>query len=242
MFSVVSCLYMRDPMWPLPRMHWILLYMSPPYPSSLCTGFWSLFVQGPALKLPYRALAPDPVQGPSSVQIGPSASDIWWPRLETCSNLFTWRPHCTGPPLPLVMHWWLPTEARMYPTGMLSCHCLQWSCGKVIFSQVCVKNSVHRGVSASVHAGIHPPGRHPLGRHPPVDTPWTDTPQADTPWVDTPVGTHPTGMHSCISFVYLFLVYYTSLSWHIHANHKEKNLIEENLTEVWLYDKSSGSE
>ena len=36
---------------------------------------------------------------------------------------------------------------------------LQRSWAKVIFSQACVKNSVHRGgVSASVHAGIHPPG------------------------------------------------------------------------------------
>ena len=51
------------------------------------------------------------------------------------------------------------------------------SCGKVVFSQVCVKNYVHRGVSASVHAGIHTPspgqtpplGRHPrLGRQPPT--------------------------------------------------------------------------
>ena len=31
------------------------------------------------------------------------------------------------------------------------------SCGKVVFSQVCVKNSVHKGMSASVHAGIHTP-------------------------------------------------------------------------------------
>ena len=34
----------------------------------------------------------------------PPASDIWWPSLETCSNLFTW-----GPPLPPVLtsggHW-----------------------------------------------------------------------------------------------------------------------------------------
>ena len=31
--------------------------------------------------------------------------------------------------------------------------------GKVIFSEACVKNYVHRGGSASVHAGIpHPPG------------------------------------------------------------------------------------
>ena len=42
-----------------------------------------------------------------------------------------------------------------------------------------VSQSVHRGVPASMHAGIHPPlGRHTLsGRHPP----WADTPQAATP-------------------------------------------------------------
>ena len=36
------------------------------------------------------------------------------------------------------------------------------NCGKVMFSQAFVKNSVHRG------EGVHPPGRHPppLGRHP----------------------------------------------------------------------------
>ena len=40
---------------------------------------------------------------------------------------------------------------------------------KVIFSQACVKNCVHRGgrVSASVHAGIHPPGADPPGSRPP---------------------------------------------------------------------------
>ena len=45
-------------------------------------------------------------------------------------------------------------------------------CGKVIFSQACVKNSVHRngGVSASVHAGIHTP-----------PTPRQTPPEADTP-------------------------------------------------------------
>ena len=31
-----------------------------------------------------------------------------------------------------------------------------------VFTPVC--HSVHRGVSAPVHAGIHPPGRHPPGR------------------------------------------------------------------------------
>ena len=42
------------------------------------------------------------------------------------------------------------------------------SCGKVMFSQVCVKNSVHRGVFANACWDTHPY----LGRHPPqVDTP-----------------------------------------------------------------------
>ena len=50
-------------------------------------------------------------------------------------------------------------------------------------------------MSASVHAGIHPPadppsGRPPLVRHPP--------PQQTATAAD---GTHPTGMHSCINLV-----------------------------------------
>ena len=51
------------------------------------------------------------------------------------------------------------------------------SCGKIMFSQVCVKNSVHKG------RGIHPPSRHtsPLGRH----TPQADIPRANTPRIDT---------------------------------------------------------
>ena len=65
------------------------------------------------------------------------------------------------------------------------------SWGKVMFSQACVKNSVHRGV---VYTS-------PLGRHPPwTDLPWVDTPQADTAlWADTspgqalPLGRHPPG-------------------------------------------------
>ena len=68
------------------------------------------------------------------------------------------------------------------------------SWGKVIFSETCVKNSVHRGVSASFHAGIHPPGtrgRHPprtRGRHPPAQCMLGDT-----------GGTHPTGRHTCLN-------------------------------------------
>ena len=61
------------------------------------------------------------------------------------------------------------------------------SCGKVKFSQACVKNSVHR------RGGVHPPGRPPP---PPEQTP----PQAPPPPQETATaadGTHPTGMHSC---------------------------------------------
>ena len=68
-----------------------------------------------------------------------------------------------------------------------------------VFTRVC--DSVHRGVSAPVHAGIHtlmgrytprvdtlrtrgrhPPGRsHPSGRHPPGQTPPRQTPPGQTP-------------------------------------------------------------
>ena len=44
------------------------------------------------------------------------------------------------------------------------------SCGKVMFSQACVKNSVHGGGAV-----------HPLGRH---------------PWADIPLYTHPSQAHS----------------------------------------------
>ena len=81
------------------------------------------------------------------------------------------------------------------------------SCGKVMFSQVCVKNSVHSGGGEGVsqHAlvvgwGLCIPActgqvgcvaDTPLGRHPP---------RADTsppPVATAPDGMHPTGMHSC---------------------------------------------
>ena len=77
--------------------------------------------------------------------------------------------------------------------------------------------SVHRGVSASVHAGI--PHKPPQEQTPPQSRPpWEQTPReqtpplqqtpypgADTPQEQTPPretataadGTHPTGMHSC---------------------------------------------
>ena len=76
--------------------------------------------------------------------------------------------------------------------------------GKVIFSEACVKNPVHReGGSASVHAGIpHPAGsRHPSPqtRHPPgagTPSPWTRYPPK-TRYGQQAGGKHPTGMQSC---------------------------------------------
>ena len=44
----------------------------------------------------------------------------------------------------------------------------QRSWGKVMFSQACVKNSVHRGICLRACWDTHPLCRHPpLGRHPP---------------------------------------------------------------------------
>ena len=59
------------------------------------------------------------------------------------------------------------------------------SCGKVMFSQVCVKNSVHGG-------GVYP--SIPLGEHPPTGK----TPPTTTAYCQQAGGTHPTGMHSCL--------------------------------------------
>ena len=105
----------------------------------------------------------------------------------------------------------------------------QRSCGKLIFSQACVNESCPLvwGVSASVHAGIHPPSRH---------TPWADIP-GQTPTCQVHAGihtrcmlgythpqppprpvhagidmataadsTHPTGMHSCLGEFWLFFI------------------------------------
>ena len=54
------------------------------------------------------------------------------------------------------------------------------SCRKIMLSQVCVKNSVHRG--GEVYTSL---GRHPF--------PWADTPRAETPLDRPPLGRHPHG-------------------------------------------------
>ena len=62
------------------------------------------------------------------------------------------------------------------------------SCGKVMLSQACVKNSVHRGrvCQTPPRADTHPPGQ---------TTP--PTPQKHT--ATAADGTHPTGIHSCLT-------------------------------------------
>ena len=69
-----------------------------------------------------------------------------------------------------------------------------------MFSQACVKNSVHRG------GGVHtPPGQ---TSHPRADTPPGQTPQTrQTPpqqMATAADGTHPTGMHSCLHTTFRF--------------------------------------
>ena len=71
--------------------------------------------------------------------------------------------------------------------------------GKVLFSVMCVKNSIHRGRSASVHAGIPtPPSRHSPNQAPQEQTPLgpgTPLPGADipTPWTWHPLDLAPPG-------------------------------------------------
>ena len=83
------------------------------------------------------------------------------------------------------------------------------------------------GVSAPLHAGIHPLG-------PEADTPWARHPRADTPPVQCMLGygqqadgTHPTGMHSC------FLRHY------VYFNKTTKIFTTQNycLTKLLLYER-----
>ena len=95
------------------------------------------------------------------------------------------------------------------------CYCPQRSYGKVIFSQACVKNSVHGGCLPQCMLGYTPQEQTPGSRHPPpaADTPLgPDPPQDQTPrsrhhpppgkqtaaYGQRAAGTHPTGMHSCL--------------------------------------------
>ena len=79
------------------------------------------------------------------------------------------------------------------------------SCGKVMFSQTCVKNSVHRGwevYTPSLDTHTPTPGHTPFPWTPPRQTSPPDTnptPDTHTGKATEADGTHPTGMHCCIT-------------------------------------------
>ena len=124
----------------------------------------------------------------------------WRCRFQTCLN------HCT-------LHLQLPCTGtggilRRFVTVR------KRSCGKVMFSQVCVKNSVHGG------GGVHPLGRHPPDRHTPPASRHPTGWQTDTSplHVYCKGRVHPTGMHTCSWLFLLQLMAITAkflrVFWH----------------------------
>ena len=117
------------------------------------------------------------------------------------------------------------------------------SCGKVVFLHLSVGHSVHRGVSASVHAGIQLPtdtplGKQPAGKIPPADTPQADTPLGRHPRADTPPGRHPlpadshcSGRYASYMNAFLFTINFVhcffsvTLSFRKLLTHSAGNLI-----------------
>ena len=77
----------------------------------------------------------------------PHSSDIWWWRLETCSNFFTW-----GPPPLIADIWWLLEKHIWFlqaggtrPTGMLSsctCDLTRWDFLVFFFLHVSIKRTL----------------------------------------------------------------------------------------------------
>ena len=55
---------------------------------------------------------------------GSPASDIWWPSLETCSDLLTSAHPISADVLWLLSHLWLVQVGSTHLTGMLTCLCL----------------------------------------------------------------------------------------------------------------------
>ena len=105
------------------------------------------------------------------LNIKPPARDIWWPRLDTCSSLFTWGSHCTAPPLSFhLVASWRPVRILLECFFVLTrYYCPQRSCEGYVFTPVCL--STGRGEYL---------GRYTPGQVPPWDQvpPWTRY----TPW------------------------------------------------------------
>ena len=112
-FSVKSaCLFTRGwgqgPMWSLPMMHWTSLYRAP-------TGNPS-----PALHLDMGPDCTGATHGTSLYRclISSYPADIWWPSLETCSNLFILGPPTGADIRWLFKHYSWCKQGVAHPTGM----------------------------------------------------------------------------------------------------------------------------
>ena len=127
MFSVMFvCLFTGgSPMWPLPIIYLDLTVQPPPCP---CPSFWiwDLTGQGPPApdSSPLASAPPQPWSPPRQ-DIGPhwtetTASDIWWPSLETCWHLFPSGPHTGADIWWLLKHIFSEQVGSRYPTWMLS--------------------------------------------------------------------------------------------------------------------------
>ena len=81
------------------------------------------------------------------------------------------------------------------------------SCGKVMFSQACVKNSVHGGGVCPIACwDIHTPTGQTPPRPGPTLCPRQTHPLGTPPQMATAAdGKHPTGMHSCSRIILLRL-------------------------------------
>ena len=134
------------------------------------------------------------------------SDNVHWKKLKElssyllyCLQLWRWCPY-------IYIYIYI-CSCRLGTTYTLCIFTFLRSCGKVMFSQACVKNSVHRegGVYPSMHWGTHLPlpsacwDTHHLGQTPPwadITPPWADTPfpgqtplplgRHPSPWTDTP--------------------------------------------------------
>ena len=139
----------------------------------------------------YRGLSPSP------------ASDIWWPRLETCSNWFTWGPHCTGPPTSADI-WWLVTAVGKQAVRILLQCFLVITAHKRSLRRLCFYGCLSfcpQGGLPQCMLGYHTPwGADPPGPDTPHPNPLNQAPpKAVHPgrYVQWVGGMHPTGMQSC---------------------------------------------
>ena len=99
---------------------------------------------------------------------------------------------------------------------LLHRHCItvrKRSCGKVMFSQACVKNSVHKRRWCTLHwadtpLGRNPPGQTPLGRHPP----WAEPPPPrQTDPLPSPADGYCSGRSASYWNAFLFTMPFCSL-------------------------------